>query len=136
MLIYKWIEIHLRFHRSSIALKMHEDLLKKRLKTLLSISNREEVGRRLSSDRVVSNEAAIIVRKDMDVFLLVVNALDQLHVSPRYSIWRFVLISSLMLIRFTTILEVKYLMTLPLEIFGSTIVSQKNFIQINGCRLL
>ena len=65
---------------------MHEDLLKKRLKTLLSISNREEVGRRLSSDRVASNEAAIIVRKDMDVFLLVVNALDQLHVSPRYSI--------------------------------------------------
>ena len=65
---------------------MHEDLLKKRLKTLLSISNREEVGKRLSFDRVVSNEAAIIVRKDMDVFLLVVNALDQLHVSPRYSI--------------------------------------------------
>lgn len=65
---------------------MHEDLLKKRLKTLLSISKREEVGRRLSFDRVVSNEAAIIVRKDMDVFLLVVNALDQLHVSPRYSI--------------------------------------------------
>lgn len=65
---------------------MHEDLLKKRLKTLLSISNHEEIGRRLCFHRMVSNEAAIIVRKDMDVFLLVVNALDQLHVSPRYGI--------------------------------------------------
>ena len=65
---------------------MHEDLLKKRLKTLLSISNHEEFGRRLSFHRVVSNEAAIVVRKDMDVFLLVFNTLDQLHVSPRYGI--------------------------------------------------
>ena len=71
----------MEFHGSSIAPKIYRALLKKRCppRTCPPISNREEAGTRLIFYARMCNEAAVVVAKDADVFLLLVYVLGQLE---------------------------------------------------------
>ena len=67
----------------------------------------------------MSNEAAIIVAKDADMFLLLIYVLDQFECFLPYRIWRLILlISSSTLRSFTIIWEVRYLMLFPIYLIS------------------